>query len=200
MKRILTIDIEGPGCMAVLESLSEDGNYTSLAQAGFTMQHGIHSWSRLLSEVHDQLKLDTLAPPEMPTESGVRYGDAFEVWQVVRCGSPAARGVGWGFMWPFDAEKQKVPTDTCCGFPSRAAAEMAMNSVRANYDRITGDLPIAVFRIFMLDGQYAFLDQQGQIHCTFPTRAEAQGCASKMEAAQEEERFQEEAPSEMLSQ
>lgn len=200
MNRRLVIDIQGHGCAAILQSVQEDGSTSLLAHAGFEMQHGIHSWSRLLNEVHDELKLDTFTPPGMPTEGGKTCRDPFEVWQVVRCDTPDARGWGWGFMLPFDATLHQVPIETCCGFRDQAAAVKAAKTLKHNHSRITGILPGCVFSVFVLDGVYAFLDHEGEIHATFPTRAEAQGCASKMEAAQEDEHFQEEAPSQMLSQ
>lgn len=178
--KTLTIQIDGSQCNAILSGES----CTPLAQEKFTMQHGTHSWKHLLAEVHDRLQLYKFTPPGMPTEHGRTCEDPFRVWQVVCCGIPQAPGWGWGFMLPFDAEKQTIPVETCCGFRDAEAAEKAAKTAQLCRARISGDLPGGVFEVFRLDDLHAFFDACGEIHATFQTAAEARGCASKMEDAQ----------------
>ncbi|WP_395753359.1 hypothetical protein [Prosthecobacter sp.] len=168
----LTIQIDGSQCTAWFTS--ESG--TKLAEDSFTMQHGTHSWSLLQGEVHDRLQLHKFAPPGMPTESSRTCSDPFRIWQVVCCGIPGAPGWGWGFLLPLEH------VETCCGFADEESAAKAAKTLQLIRSRISGDLPGGVFEVFALDDGFAFFDQRGEHHATFPTAAEARGCAAKMEA------------------
>lgn len=102
-------------------------------------------------------------------------------WQAVHFGTSHTQtlpGWGWGFYLPCLSE-------TCCGFRNEEAAAKAAKLLKTLSVNITGDLPNGVFEIFELrDEGHAFFDLHGELHCTFPTREEARGCAAKTEAVQ----------------
>ena len=178
MKRLI-IHVEGEHCTAWLCY----GSQIASDYAKFTISEGT-SWKDLQDRIHQEMKLDQHPPPGMATQ-----GDEADVcpplpWEPLQ-GGFGLPGYGWGFYLPVVRKNEVAELyESCCGFRDRSAAEKAAKTMRHNHTRITGDLPGAVFEIFTLDGVYAFLDYLGEIHATFPTHAEARGCASKIEAAQ----------------
>ena len=143
------------------------------------------NWFDLLVRIGSQLNLKDHPPPGLVTEGDreARLGDEEtrrlgdpEAWQTALCGI-SMPGYGWGFWL-------SCLTETCCGFRDEAGAGKAAKFLRHNLDVITGDLPGGVFEIFGLTGTWAFLDLHGEVHASFPTRDEARGCATKLEALQ----------------
>ena len=186
MKTVLILVDEDGICKAMATDSEKPGLDKVVSKADFAMHHGAQSWSHLFTKMHDHLKLDTFASPGLPMGSGKTCRDALAVWLAVRCGTPQARGWDWGFMLPHAVETSEVPTETCCGFRTQEAAAKAAVAMRDHHlsGRTTGDLPGGVFEIFKLNDLHAFLDVDGEVHSTFPTYAEARGCAAKLEAAQ----------------